>query len=138
MSELAERLRAYFEADAAYAVARHSMQHTIASEWTDDERAQYLRGYDDAKAEMDPYIEKLERENEAMTARVRELEWALGTPHAAGKVLAWVRGTERMDEVNSYTYKDYQSAKDMAGLGHTYKRVAAIVDIAQPAEERDG
>jgi hypothetical protein len=48
---LAETLRAYFEADAAYAVAEHAMQHTIASEWTDDERAQYLRGYDDARAE---------------------------------------------------------------------------------------
>ena len=71
---LAETLRAYFEADAAYAVARHSMQHTIASEWTDDERAQYLRGYDDANDERDPYIEKMERKNEALEDRVRELE----------------------------------------------------------------
>jgi hypothetical protein len=113
MSELAETLRDMVDSDEAMRKARAALP------------------------EMDPYIEKLERENEAMKARVRELEWALGTPHAAGKVLAWVRGTERMDEVNSFTYKDYQSAKDMAGLGHTYKRVAAIVDIAQPAQERD-
>jgi len=133
MSELAERLRAYYEWHMTIA----ETLRVLGEGWSKDDAALYLRGYDDARSEMDPYIEKLERENEAMTARVRELEWALGTPHAAGKVLAWVRGTERMDEVNSFTYKDYQSAKDMAGLGHTYKRVAAIVDIAQPAQERD-
>jgi len=68
---LAETLRAYFEADAAYSVARHSMQSTIANEWTDDERAQYLRGHYDRQSEID-----------ALTARVRELEVTLLNEHS--------------------------------------------------------
>jgi hypothetical protein len=78
MSELAETLRAWVEACKVFEDAstrRRETHDAVPEEYHYADRAKdYLRGYDDARSEMDPYIEKLERENEAMTARVKQLE----------------------------------------------------------------
>jgi hypothetical protein len=144
---LAETLRAYFEADAAYAVAEHAMQHTIASEWTDDERAQYLRGYDDAKAEA-AHVEMLLREAQDelanANARVQQLAAELAVrmtvpetqPAAVGVVGAvigyavqrehdgvLISGRARTKKVTDDNLPTYE-----AGFPGMRFRVVAIVD----------
>jgi len=77
-TKLAETLRAWVVACKAFENAadrRHETHEAVPEDYRYANRAEdYLRGYDEARSEMDPYIEKLERENEALTARVRELE----------------------------------------------------------------
>jgi hypothetical protein len=95
MSELAEALREIVESADAMQKARAALPEGYEL-WSASRARDYLRGYDDAKQEMDPYIEKLERGNEEFdmrnrelmdeltnaNARVRELEAALLDEHS--------------------------------------------------------
>jgi chromosome segregation ATPase len=71
MSELAETLRAIVESADAMQKARAALPEGYEL-WNASRARDYLRGYDDAKAEMDPYIAQLERRNEELEMLLRE------------------------------------------------------------------
>jgi hypothetical protein len=130
MSELAETLRAWVEAENARLAAsdecgkardraRHVFDGTVVA------AKDYLRGYDDARAEMDPHIEKLERENEAMKSQL-----AAPKPAAVGVVGAVRWGLTYTD--GDLTGLVWDNRKDAQEYSHNYTggraRVVAIVD----------
>jgi hypothetical protein len=82
MTTLAEKLRAYVDADTGFARAVEALDGTDAAAWCHDERAAYLRGHDEAKAESAEAIAVLRDEGKRLTARVRELEATLLDEHS--------------------------------------------------------
>jgi len=126
MSERAETLRMWVEADdarlaASDECAKSRERARAVFDGTVLAAKEYLRGYDDARAEMGPYIEKLERENEAMTGRVRELEAA--QPAAVGVVGAVRWGALALDGFTIFQVETSREKAEMLG-----RRVVAIVD----------
>jgi len=137
--KLATVLRTFLTTKGAYLQARSAMED--ATEMREMEIAAYLRGYDDAKAEADPYIAQLERENEALEARVNDLESMVEKldsqpqPAAVGVVgvVRWAVIDRFYDLDGTITYKSRESAEFRAGQMHKSldARVVAIVDPAQ-------
>jgi chaperonin cofactor prefoldin len=114
---LAEKLRAYMDADQALASALESLDRTEAAMWSDDDRSCYLRGHDDAKAESAGAIAVLREEGKRLTARVRELEAQMNgyrdELEKTANALQWdfqdedplplhARATMRMNELRRY------------------------------------
>jgi hypothetical protein len=66
---LAEKLRAYLDAENGVRAARRALPPECSA-WPETSMASYLRGYDDARAECAADIE----ENGVLTRRVQELE----------------------------------------------------------------
>jgi len=152
---LAEKLRWLDEAKLQLQVAQEALAGTPAGLWDERDRSTYLRGYDDAKAEMDPYIAQLERRNEELEmhlresndeianakARVRELEAQLAAqpqPAAVGVVGSVRYGVKRdRDGVLSHRaqFSRYMAEHDMekhkTAFPHETFRIVAIVDPAQ-------
>ena len=132
---LAETLRAWAEACKVFedaATRRRETHDAVPEKYRYADRAEdYLRGYDDAKAEMDPTIEKMER-------RVEVLEAALDTPKPAAVEGCTVRA---VGVVGAVRWGHLRNGQLLARVFDTLRdatlceahevRVVAIVDPAR-------
>jgi hypothetical protein len=117
---LAEKLRALVESKKAWKDAEQTLVGTPAEMWDDRDCTLYLRGYDDAQAEID-----------ALTARVRELEAQPAAVGVAGAV-RWGRmygdSTRYPNCMMMHTSTNRADAEKYIEVDF---RVVAIVDPAQ-------
>jgi hypothetical protein len=163
---LADKLRAYMAADTTFSRAVEALDGTDAAAWCHDERAAYLRGYDDRQPEIDALQAELAAARQefaewlgasrkaldthaALQERVRELESTILDEHsrlaqeeakpAAVGVVGYGITDGRL--IGPWIDHTRERAEQRLRVSRSYTNVVAILNadlIAQPAQERDG